>query len=420
MEKKIIDLKYGKGSISVEIPEKNIMDIIYPNDLPGADNEGDEIRFALENPISSPRLKDLAKGKKNIVILASDITRPAPTYKMLPPLINELTLAGVLLDEITIIFGLGYHRKHTKDEVKKLIGEEYFGKINYLDHDINNCINIGRTSRGTPVEIFKPVLESDFVIATGNLELHYFAGYSGGNKALMPGVCSKATIQANHSMMTKQGASTGIVVGNPLREDIEEVGGMGKVAFILNVVLNSKKEIVKAVAGDPLAAHRAGIETIDNMYKIRIPSEPDIIVASCGGFPKDINLYQAQKGLDNARSVVKLGGRLILIAESSEGFGEHTFEEWMTTAKTYNEPIKWIQEDFVLGGHKAAAICMAIDKSPTYLISNYDKESTEKIFFKYAENAQLAIDEAIQELGLDAKILIMPYANSTLPFIDEY
>lgn len=417
MENKVIELKYGRDTVKVEIPEKNLMDIIYPQDLPGAENEVEEIRRALEDPYSSLRLKELAKGKNNIVILASDITRPSPTYKILPPIINELTLAGVTYDQITVIFGLGSHRKHTADEVKTLMGEEYYGKIKYLDHDVNECVNIGTTSKGTPVDIFKPVLDSDFVIATGNLEFHYMAGYSGGNKALMPGVCSRETIQSNHKMMTSPGAGTGIIEGNPLREDIEEVGKMGKVAFIANVILNSKKEIVRAVAGDPIVAHRAGIETIDQMYKRAIPYEPDIIIASCGGFPKDINLYQSQKGLDNAQNAIKKGGRIILIAESIEGFGEHTFEEWMTTGSNYKEPIKWIQEEFILGGHKAAAICMAIDKAPTYLISKYNKQETEKIFFRHAESVQAALDEAILELGNDAKVLVMPYANSTLPFI---
>lgn len=418
MENKCIELKYGKQEVSVNIPVNNILDIIYPNDLSGAQDENKEIIRALENPINSAVLSELVKNKKNVVILASDITRPSPSYKIIPPLVDEINKAGVTDNQITIIFGLGYHRKHTEKEVQRLLGEDIYKRIKYLDHDINQCVNIGTTSQGTPIEIFKPVLDSDFIIATGNLELHYMAGYSGGNKALMPGVCSKDTIQYNHNMMMKPGSQAGKIDGNPLRDDIDEVGKIANVGFILNVILNSKKEIVAAVAGDPIEAHREGIKTIDKMYKRPIPQLADIVIGSTGGYPKDINLYQAQKGLEHCSYAVKKGGRIILVAECKERLGEDTFEEWMMKAKSHKEPIKWIQEEFKLGAHKAAVICMTLDKASSYLISSFDKDETEEMFFKYADSIQTALEESLDELGADSKVLIMPYASSTLPFVE--
>lgn len=414
---KDIELPYGRKLVNLKIPNNNIIDILYPNVLPGVRDEKLEIEKALENPINSEKLSVLARGKKNAVILASDITRPVPTHKLLPPLIEELNKAGISNDEITVIFGLGYHRGHTESEMRKLIGEELSTRIKFMNHDVDNCKFVGTTSHGTPVEIFKPVLDSDFVIGTGNIELHYIAGYSGGNKALMPGVCSKNTIQTNHKMLLNPNAATGKIDGNPLRDDIEEVGKMGRVQFIFNVVLNSKKEIVKAVAGHPVDAHRAGISTIDSMFKRNIGEAADIVIASCGGYPKDINLYQSQKALDNSKYAVRDGGRIILVAECIDGIGGEIFEEWMNRANSVDAPVKWIQEEFVLGGHKAAVICSVLQKVPSYLISSIDEDSTKSLFFKYAKTPQAALDEALQELGADSRILILPYASATLPYI---
>ncbi|MCC5909481.1 MAG: nickel-dependent lactate racemase [Clostridiaceae bacterium] len=418
MENKVFELKYGKEKAQVTVPEKNFMGVLTPEDLAGAADEALEVTRALENPIGSLKLQEIAHNKANAVILVSDVTRPVPSYKLLPPIIDALNQGGLTDDKITIIFGLGYHRKHTEEEKKKLVGEEIYSRIECIDHDIHQCINIGTTSRGTPMEIFKPVVEADLIIGTGNLEFHYNAGYSAGYKALMPGVCGKDTIEANHAMMTLTGSEAGVIEGNPMRQDIEEVGKKARMVFIVNVVLNNRKEIVKAVAGDPIQAHREGIKTLDKMYKRIIPHPADIVIGSTGGFPKDINLYQAQKGLEYCSYAVKEGGRIILLAECPEGFGEASFEDWMERARTHKDPIQWIQEKFVLGAHKAAAICMALDKAPTYLISSFDKEKTEALFFSHADTVEEALQEALQDLGEDAKVLIMPYANSTLPVVE--
>jgi len=267
------------------------------------------------------------------------------------------------------------------------------------------------------VEVFKPVVESDLIIATGNLELHWFVGYSGGNKALLPGVCSKTSIEKNHSLMLSEHAVAGNIDTNPVRLDIEEAGSIANVGFIVNVVLNSKKEIVKAVAGHPIYAHREGVKYIDQMYKLPIKRKYDIVVASCGGFPKDINLYQAQKGLDNAFHAVKEGGTIVLVAECREGFGERTFEEWMRKAKSPDEPLQWIRSNFVLGGHKAVGFCKVLKKAEIFLCSSMNEETVKDVFMKPFNDVQQALNEALQKHGKSADILIMPFANSTLPVV---
>ncbi len=414
-------LKYGEQTVSFTLNDDVQIDTLYPNrELDAIEDPVKQIKESLKNPIGTEPLKDLIKKEnpKNVVILVSDLTRPCPSHIIVPPLVDELLEAGLRYDQITIVFGLGFHRKMTDQEKQKAVGKDVFEKIRCMNHDISECVFIGKTKRGTPVEVFKPVVESDFIIATGNLELHWFAGYSGGNKALLPGVCSKRTIETNHSYMFLDGAVAGKIENNPVREDIEEAGKMAKVRFIVNAVLNSKKEIVKIVCGDPILAHREGVKYIDMMYKVKIDKKYDIVIASCGGFPKDINLYQAQKGLDNAFHAVKDNGIIVLVAECREGFGEKTFEEWMKKAKSPDEPLEWIKKQFLLGGHKAAGFCKVMKKARIFLYSKMDKQTVEKIFMTPFDSLQDAIDCALKESTQRPEILLMPYANSTLPYLD--
>ena len=415
---KKVTLNYGKSNKELSIPEKNLYEILTPMDLEKVADDSGEVRNALNNPIGSVPLKEMAQGKKNVIILASDITRPSPSHILLPPIIEELVEVGVDYGSITIVFGLGYHRKHTEDEKKKLVGEEIYNKVKCLDHDIDDCLYLGTTKRGVPVEVFKPVAKKDLLIATGNLEFHYKAGYSGGYKALHPGVCSKRTIETNHKMMIQPGTMPGKADGNPMREDIEEAGQIAGVDFIVNAVLNNNKEIVKVVAGDPIKAHREGTKYIDKMYKRVIGEKADIVVASCGGYPKDINLYQAQKGLDNASFAVRDGGTIILLAECRDGLGEKTFEDWMLKAKSPHEPVEWIKKDFILGAHKAAFICAVLERAKVYLISSLDEDFTKEIFFTPASSAQAALDEALSQYGDKAKVLVLTNANSTVPYVE--
>ncbi|HHW06882.1 MAG TPA: nickel-dependent lactate racemase [Clostridia bacterium] len=414
-----ISLKYGSSTLTVKLPEENLMGILEPADLPGVPDEPAEIRAALANPIGAEPLSVMAQGKKNVVILVSDITRPSPSYKMLPPIVEELNKAGVQDDQITVVFGLGFHRSHTKEEQERLVGKEMFARLKCIDHDRNDCIHIGNTSRGTPVEVFRPVAEADLLIATGNIEFHYNAGYTAGNKALFPGACSQKSIEANHRAMLLPGTEAGRLEGNPMREDIEEAGALAGVKFIVNVVLNSKKEIVKAVAGHPIQAHREGVKWVDKMYKRPVSQPADIVLASCGGSPKDINLYQAQKGFENASYAVRKGGIIILVAECPEGYGEPLFEDWINRAQSIDDPIRWVQEKFVLGAHKAVVICQVLKEKEGILVSGMPDEAVKKCFFQPAATVEEAVAKALQKLGPDAKILVMPNANTTVPYVEQ-
>ncbi len=412
-----IQMKYGRETKEISIPRHNLMGILEPENLPGAEDPREEIKQALANPWGTPLLREMARNKKNVVILCSDISRPAPSKVILPPLLEELNQAGVKDNQVTVIFGLGFHRPHTPQEHRQLVGEEIYRRLRCLDHNFLDCVPIGKTSRGTPVQLFRPVANADLIIATGNLELHRKAGYTGGDKALMPGVCSQESIQSNHRMMLQPGAGPGRITGNPVREDIEEAGKMAGLAFIVNVVLNCRQEIIKAVAGDRIQAHREGIQYVDRMYKRTIPQLADIGIAACGGFPKDLNLYQAQKALENASHAVREGGAIILLAECGEMYGNQFFEEWMTRARTPDDPFNWMQQEFVLGAHKAVALCRVLQKQEVYLVSKMPDEAVRNCFLQPAESVEQALAKALEKLGRDSRILALPYANSTLPLL---
>lgn len=414
-----IRLKYGTGFKEVVIPGENIMDVLIPEDLPTVEDQAEEVRRALSEPIGAPLLSELAKDKKNVVILCSDITRPSPSQFLVPPILKELNKAGVSDSEITIIFGLGYHRSHTPQEQMKLVGEAVYKRVRCIDHNREKCVFLGTSSHGTPIWVFEPVSQADLIIGTGNLEFHYFAGYSAGDKALMPAVCSKETVQANHSMLFNPRARSGVIKGNPIREDIEEIGRIAGVKFIVNAVLNSKNEIVKCVAGHPVEAHREGCAYVDRMYKRSIPRKADIVLCSAGGNPKDINLYQAQKAFENASYAVKDGGVIILAAKCAENLGEAAFTDWMQKAVTLDDPINWIQNDFVLGAHKAAVICKVLKRVKAYLVTDMSEELVRKCFFEPAVSLEEALKKALIDMGPQAQVLVMPYANSTVPHVED-
>ena len=287
------------------------------------------------------------------------------------------------------------------------------------DSTPDDCVRMGVTSSGTPVDISRTVAEADFRVCLGNIEFHYFAGYSGGAKAIMPGCSTPEAIQCNHRMMVQEKAHAGKLTGNPVREDIEEAITFCPVHFIVNAVLDEHKHIVYAVAGDVTAAHRAGCAYLDKMYRKPIPHRADIVLVSQGGAPKDANLYQTQKALDNAKHAVAKGGTIILIGACNEGLGSAKFEEWLTQSPTAHSMVERIGRDFQLGGHKAAAIGMVLENARIDMVSEMDDDFVRSIFLNPQPSAQAAFDEAMERYGTDATVIAMPFGGATLPMPEE-
>ena len=410
-------LEFGIGTRQeiVEVPEQNLLEVLEPNEVKVERKGVDAVDFALANPIGAPRLREILHPGQKVAIITSDITRPMPTAEVMPRLLDEIYCTGVRPHDITLVFALGSHRPHTEEEKKKLAGERAYHEINIEDSNPNDCIHLGTTKAGTPVDITRTVAEADVRICLGNIEYHYFAGYSGGAKAIMPGVSTREAIQCNHRFMVDDRACAGNLKDNPIRSDIEEAGAICGIDYILNVVLDEHKKIIYAVAGDVTAAHRAGTAFLDTLFLKKLRQRADIVLVSQGGAPKDLNLYQTQKALDNSKHAVREGGTIILIGSCKEGLGEKTFEEWMTKSESPEAMIERIGRDFQLGGHKAAAIAMVLQKADIILVSDLPDDFVKSIFLKPAHSVQEAFDEAMKKYGPEATVIAMPYGGSTLP-----
>ncbi|MDO5399587.1 MAG: nickel-dependent lactate racemase [Eubacteriales bacterium] len=414
-----LEFGYGPGVQTVELPEKNLMGVLVSNPMDHKRRGAEAVRHALAHPIGAPNLRTLPRPGQKIVIITSDISRPIPSWEVLPPVLAELEAAGCRPADITVVFGLGSHRHHTPEERRHLAGDKVYDTVACVDSEPTDCVRMGVTGRGTPVDITRVVAEADFRICLGNVEFHYFAGYSGGAKAIMPGVSTPEAIACNHRMMTSPDACAGKLEGNPIREDIEEAGAICGIDYVVNVVLDEHKKIVYCAAGDVTAAHRDACAYLDRMYRKAIPALADIVLVSQGGAPKDANLYQTQKALDNAKLAVKKGGTIILIGACPEGLGSTAFEQWLTQAPTAHSMVERIGREFQLGGHKAAAIAMVLENARIDLVSEMDESFVRSIFLNPQPSAQQALDEALGRYGPEATVLAMPYGGATLPQCSE-
>jgi lactate racemase len=398
-----IDLPGADGNITTFLPHRTNIDPVY---------------LAMRAPLDSPRLCELVHAGQKVVIITSDITRPCPSHLLLPPLMDELASAGVQDEDVTVVFGLGSHRKHTKEEKIALVGNVMASRLRCIDSDPEQTVLVGTTSRGTPVEIFEPVVQADIRIVLGNVEPHYFAGYSGGAKAIVPGVCSVRTIRANHSFMVDQRARSGNIEDNPVRQDLEEGAALVGIDFMLNVVLDSEKNIVVAAAGDPTTAHRWLCKVVDAVSMSKVKKPADIVIVSAGGYPKDMNMYQAQKALDNAAVAVKPGGQIIWLAQCAEGLGNKTFEQWMVGASP-EKILERIQHDFVLGGHKAAAIARVLRQAKILLVSDLPDDLVRKCSMEPYPDLDSAFQSALRNCQPDPLITVIPEGAAVMFTVDQ-
>ena len=409
-----VRLPFGRGQVSIVVPRASLIGVYEPQETAEPAGEAALVERALAGPVGTPRLAEVARAGDRVAIVTSDLTRPCPSHRLLPPLLEELRQAGVRERDVTIVMALGLHRPMTASELEAAVGWAVCRRVRVINHDPRDTVRLGVTARGTPVEVFRPVAEADRRICLGNLEFHYFAGYSGGAKAIIPGCASQATVTANHAMMVHPDAVAGRLEGNPVRADLEEAAAMAGVDFILNVRVDGQERIVAAVAGDVTAAHRWGCEGVAARGRVAIPERADVVVAGAGGYPRDLNLYQAQKALDNASLAAREGGAIILVAECAEGLGNPTFEAWMTGGQTPQEILERIRERFVLGGHKAAAIARVARRQRVLLVSP-GLAGASLMGMEHFPSAQAALDAALAAVGAGARVIVLPQAASLLP-----
>jgi nickel-dependent lactate racemase len=411
-------IPYGKTEVCARIPTRNFLGYIEPKEKPGVADSKAEIERALSQPIGTQRLSEIAKAGNKVAIVVDDATRATPSHMMIIPLLDELNKAGVKDEDVTVIFGCGTHRPVTPAEMEKLVGKEALERVKAINHDYmaDDQVFLGETSNGTKVNVNKTFAEADVKVLAGDINLHYYAGYGGGRKGVLPAVSSAETIQQNHALLVHPKATTGVLEGNPVHEDMMEAAKLAKVDFILNIVINSKKELVKAFAGDLEQAFVEGTKLVDEMYKVPIEQRANIVVVSAGGHPHDINLYQASKAIQNALEAVKRRGVIVLAAECPEGHGNEAFAEWMEKFTDPKRLEKEIKKRFVLGGHKAYYINKALQKATIILLSVMpDCYAVNTFKMRTASAMNDALRDAFEVAGKNAKVYVMAHGSDTLP-----
>jgi nickel-dependent lactate racemase len=410
---------YGKTDACVRVPARNFLGSIEPKERAGAADATAEVERALKEPIGAKRLSEIAKAEHKVAIVVDDATRHAPSDVMLLPVLAELNAAGVKDENVTVIFGCGTHRAVKTEEATKLLGAEVLKRVKTVSHDCKaqDLVYVGTTkTHGNKVYLNRTFAEADVKVLVGDVGFHYYAGYGGGRKSVLPAISGEETIKHNHALLLHANARTGVLGGNPVHEDMTEATRLAKADFILNVVTNSKGEIVKAFAGDLEQAFLEAVKSVDDMYRVTVDRRADIVVASPGGYPADMDLFQAYKALDNALEVVKRGGVIILVAECAEGHGNQVFYDWMVRFGELKAVEREIKRNFVLGGHKAYYLLKALQNHQVILVSSLPDYYAVNVFkLKTARAVNDALGEALKIVGSNGRVWVMPFGNFTLP-----
>ena len=412
-------LKYGKKSVKLPLPNKNILKILNSEEQEVLLNPEDKLSDLLKNPMGGLSLKKLIqqKGVKKILIIVNDITRPTPYKMILPPLLDELKKIGIKKENIAFMVATGIHRSNSPEEIKEIFGEDIFSTYKFINHncDDHNLKDLGNLKSGNKLWVDPMVSDIDFIITTGVIVPHYFAGFSGGRKSILPGICGRKTIESNHAQMVHLNARAGNLKGNPVHQEMQEAAEKVGVDFNINVVIDKNHKIVEIVAGELLTSWLQGVEVCKQIYICPIEKKADVVIASTGGYPKDINVYQAQKALNNAYQAVKPGGTIILLAECSEGYGEPTFKKWVEEANSPDDIIERLKKKFVLGGHKAYAIAKLTKEVEVILISSLPQDKVRKLYFIPMENISQATEYIKEKYGEDFQAYILPSGNTVVP-----
>lgn len=421
----IYTLRYGHTTHSFTLPKPlQAARIDYAADAPGAAEPAAaahgsagglvRVRQALAEPLLCRPLTEAAQGKESAVILISDGTRLVPSHLFVEPLIDELNGAGIPDTRITVVVALGMHRKETEAELRALAGPAAYGRVRVVNHSAQpaDCVFLGTTRMGTPVEINRTVAEAGFRIATGNIEPHPLVGMSGGVKAMVPGTASHRTIEANHSLSGRYGPAAGDP-DHPIYRDLAEAASLLALDFLLNVVVDADRRIVFAAAGQPAAAREACIRHAQRLFLVPATELYDVVIASPGGAPKDRQFYQTVKSLQNAAAIAKPGGSIVLAAECREHFGNGLLQYWMETIPNREEAVRRLTRQFVLGPHKITTIQSVLKQQRIFLYSDMPDPLVELTGCRPVSNLQACIDRLVSPPG--TTVGWMPHTALTFP-----
>lgn len=412
-------LAYGRKKVPLTfLEELNWQEVALPRVAPLQDPAA-SVRQALQAPIDHGPLREAVRAGERVCIIVNDSTRVARSDVFLPILLDELVGAGVKEEDIFIVFSNGSHRLMSRDEMATLAGPRVAERIAMYNHDCadeGNLVYRGVTSRGVPLYLNKKVCAADLRILTGSIVHHFFAGFGGGRKALVPGVAGHQTIKANHSMMLDEGAGLGLLEKNPVHEDLLEGAKMAGKSFLFNVVLNGDKEFLAVFAGDMERAHSLGCAFVGKAYGVELQKKADLVIASCGGYPKDINLYQTQKTLENAAQAMKEGGQIILLAQCGEGVGSPKYEEWAYKYQDFSQMENALKNNFELGGHKAYAYGRIFQRGRVVLVSDLPAPKVRRLGFTPAASVEEAYGIVLEQERPELTY-VLPQGSLTVPIV---
>lgn len=414
------DLKYGNGSLPVDVPDANLEGVVLPGASKPLADAQNAVRKMLATPIGTPALFDLlsAARPRKLVIVVNDITRPTPYDVLMPPLMETIARAGVPDSAVTLITATGIHDPHSREQDIQVYGEELCRRYTVLSHnaeDKSNLVYKGTFDSGYEFWLNKLVDECDFLITIGVVMPHYFAGFSGGRKSILPGVSGKDTVQKNHARMVELMDDLPGIRENPVSLEMIQAARMAGVDFILNVVVDDAGNLVEVVAGDLEEAWYRAVSKSESMYMTPIAKKVDIALACASGYPRDINLYQSQKALDHADKATVPGGTIIIVAECREGYGEKVFEKFMNSGYTAMGIMEEVKAHFVMGGHKAYGFAKVAAEKNVIFVTSLSEKAVASLFARKANTVQEALQMAFADQGKDARVLVFPEGSVTVP-----
>ena len=415
--------KYGHSYKTFKLEQEHVLDEVKIAEFPPLTDLKAAVLDAIYHPIASEPIDKLVKPGMKIAFICNDSTRVANTHDFMPILVDEMNKLGVKDEDMKIVFALGTHRAMSQEEMVEQVSENVAVRLKMYNSDCNKPEDFnyfGATSFGTPVLINKLICDVDLVIMTGTVVYHFFSGFGGGRKAVLPGVAAMETVRRNHSLMMSPNSQLGKLHGNPVYDD--QMEGVALFAqkhrlFNFNAILDAQKRFLRIFAGDWDKSHLEACQFVEQVYGAPISQPADIVIASCGGYPKDINIYQLQKTMDNAWCAVREGGVVIILGECEEGSGSAALEKALQENPSPDAIKEALAKKFVIGAHKAFAITRLMKKAKFILVSALDKKLAQDLLFEAVDDVDEAIALAEKYVGPDYKILLMPQGSLTVPVL---
>lgn len=419
-----IKVPYSKQGMNLEIEDKNLKAILVSksHDFIVTKSESEIVKNSLDNPIGTSKLEELAKGKENVVIITSDHTRPVPSRVIMPQILERIR-KGNPSAKIKILVATGFHRPSTKEELIFKLGEEIVEKekiVMHISTDDEDMIKMGVLPSGGDFYMNKLAAKADLLVSEGFIEPHFFAGFSGGRKSILPGVASAKTIMYNHcsEFIDSENSRTGTLDNNPIHEDMVYAAKTAKLAFIVNVAIDKDKKVIASFAGDVDKAHKQGCEFVTNLSKIdKVPA--DIVVSTNGGYPLDQNIYQSVKGMTAAEATCKEGGVIIMVAACNDGHGGKSFYDNVARASSPKEILENVRnvkkEDTVPDQWEFQILARILDKFTVIMVTDEcDPKMITSMHMKHAYNFEEAINLAYEIKGEEAKVVVIPDGVSVI------